>query len=67
MNIRKRHEQATEFSTRGETFVAVDDDSGLCDKCAFFRDVRCADTPFCTPSRRNDGRSIVWVKKQEEK
>lgn len=60
------HKQATEFTIEGETYIAVKDDSGLCNNCAFFCNARCADTPDCTSTRREDGRSIVWIKKPEE-
>lgn len=66
MSILKIDNQATEFQINSATFVAVDDDSGLCSKCAFLSSAICAIAPYCTPTLRNDGRSIVWIEKQKE-
>lgn len=62
----KINKQATEFQINGETFVAVDDDSGLCSKCAFYADALCASTPYCTSGIRSDKRNIVWIKQEKQ-
>lgn len=66
MPIPKINKQATEFQIDGETFIAVDDDSGLCNNCAFAVDDFCIDAPYCTSRLRSDKRDIVWIKQQKQ-
>ena len=55
-----------EFEIDGVSYVATKDSTNDCNGCAFsMDDVKCVLAPACGIKRREDGRSVIFVEKQQ--
>lgn len=54
-----------EFEINGDVYVATKSEDS-CAGCAFeFKQIRCINSPECSPQERSDRIGVIWLEKQQ--